>query len=266
MKGASVGEGLGNKFLSHIKETTAIIHVVRCYENKKIIHVNNFINPLEDINIINTELLLSDIQQIKNILSKKNKKLYTKKEITLFEKLYNHLNEGYPIRNFSNIKEYKNIIQNLNLLTIKPVLYVANININTDDKDINKIKDISIKQNANFLKIPISESESLLNDKVGILNNLIKETYKLLNLITFFSVGKKEIKAWSIKKGTSILDAAKKIHTDIKRGFIRAEVISYHDFIKYKGENGVKKMGKCKIEGKHYIVKDGDIINFRFNV
>ena len=267
VKGASLGEGLGNKFLANIRETTAIIHVVRCFKNNGIIHINNDIDPIKDMETINTELMLSDIDQIKRILDKKNKKrLYDNEQMIFLKKLYVHINKGNNIASYPDINKYKLFLKELQLLTIKPVLYVANTDHESDNCNASRMKRYLEGQDIKVLTMKIKNDDHLLGEQITILNKLVKETYNLLNLITFFSVGPNEIKAWSIKQGTSALDAAKKIHSDIKRGFIKAEVISYKDFIKYKGEAGVRKIGRCRLEGKKYTVQDGDIINFRFNV
>jgi hypothetical protein len=216
---------------------------------------------------INTELLLADIDLIKNILEKKKTKdEYSKEDQKFLRNLCNHINNGNNIRSFKDIEKHKKCIQNLHLLTIKPVLYVANVKDKDDiSKIIKKIKNNISNENCDLISIPIDPKIEPYRNS-NILDQLINRTYEMLNLITFYSVGKKEIKAWSIEKGSSALTAANKIHSDIERGFIKAEVISYNDFIKFKGENKAKIAGKFRLEGKKYIVQNGDIINFKFNV
>lgn len=291
VKGASKGEGLGNKFLSNIRETDAIIHVLRCFENNNITHVEGSIDPIRDNEIIDTELQLKDLEvvekkldKIKNLhKSKKEKSIAYQEEILIKikENLQNYIN----IRDVDfNIKDKENYVNPLNLLTNKPILYVLNIdekNIKNDNNHVLKFKKEMLKKNIKIISLAVSIESEInefedYNDKkifledLGLLESgsskLIKNTYSLLELETFFTAGEKEVKAWTIKKGTSAPDAAGKIHSDIKKGFIMAEVIPFETFKNYKSEIKIKEAGKLKMEGKNYIVNDGDIINFKFNV
>lgn len=285
--GASKGDGLGNKFLSHIRETDAIIHVVRCFEDQNIIHVENRINPISDIEIIELELILSDIQIIEKILSRFNKNIRSSnKEMTktyeLLEKCLMHLNKYNPIRTLDLPKDDILLIKQFCFLTAKPCLYVGNINDNYLKSNylFKKLNELAVNNHsiaipvnasleAELCDLPEIEKIEFLND-IGInepsLNKLVKNAFKLLGLHTYFTVGKKEIRSWTIPLNSTASQAAGVIHTDFEKGFIRAQIISYDDFIKYKGELAAKEAGKMRFEGKDYIVKDGDIINFLFNV
>lgn len=286
--GAHKGEGLGNRFLSHIREVNALIHVVRVFENKDIAHTQGHIDPLRDIQLIETELLLADIESlekkkeklIKLFKSNKNKELKT--ELTLIENLIHLLlNEEKPAKEYSPEKEEEIYFQNLHLLTAKPCLYVCN----TDEQKVNNtvsIENIKNKYGANAvlpisasLEAQITELDSekekqefltALNLTESGLNRLIKSSYYLLNLITFFTAGKKEVRAWTISKGTKAPEAAGKIHSDFQRGFICAEVYSFEDLKTAQSEKALKESGKYRQEGKEYIVKDGDVLLFRFNI
>ena len=288
VKGASKGEGLGNKFLSNLGEVDAIIHVVRCFEDKEITHVEDNLSPLKDIEVIETECLLSDLSKIENIienLKKKNKgKKIDAEELDLLEKTKNELNDG----KFLNIQKKSTselkILDSYNFLTLKPVIYVCNVDESSiiQGNNLSELVD-NYAKNKHTKSIKISaqiESEiSIIEDQrerndfldaIGLketsLSLLIKEGYSLLDLITFFTSGPKETRAWSIKKGTFAPDAGAKIHTDFKTGFIKAEVISFEDFVELNGELNCREKGKLRLEGKDYEVKDGDIITFRFNV
>ena len=288
VKGASKGEGLGNKFLSNLGNVDALIHVVRCFEDSNITHVDNKIDPLNDIKTIETELLLSDLSKVENILNnliKKNKgqKIDKILESTL-EYIKKNLNDGKLINELNFDNEQKKIIEDYNFITYKPFLFVCNVDENSlqNGNDFSKIvEDYALEKKFENLLISASiESEiSQINDMVekkeflkelGVtetsLSKLIKKGYKLLDLITFFTSGEKESKAWSIIKGTLAPEAGSKIHTDFQRGFIKAETISFEDFINYKGEFFCKEAGKVRQEGKDYLVQDGDIITFKFNV
>ncbi|WP_422667138.1 redox-regulated ATPase YchF [Buchnera aphidicola] len=286
VSGASKGEGLGNQFLSNIRDTNAIIHVVRCFQDNDIVHIHNKVTPLNDIDVINTELILSDLDTCEKYISQLKKKYKVNNKdiqntLLVLKKCINHLNNGLMIRNLSLNKEEKEKIIFLRLLTIKPTIYVANIN---EEKNsfvlLNELKKIAKEDNT--MVIPIFANleldlSTMNNDEkkyfmkelnishVG-LNDIIMAGYQLLNLITFFTVGPKEIHAWSIPKGSTSVQAAEKIHSDFKKGFIRAQIISYIDFIKYKNELKIRELGKCRTEGKNYFVQDGDIIHFLFNV
>ena len=285
VKGASKGEGLGNKFLGHIRETQAIIHVVRCFESNEITHVNEEINPLADIEIIETELALADLETLDK--SKENIKRKAKsgskellKELQLIEKISNILSEGKSINTdeFDDIEKIE--IEKLGLISSKPVIYVANLDETMERSSAlehvtNKAKEegSEIIELCNQIEFEISELgegtedylKSLGLDEPG-LNKLIRSAFKTLGLQSFFTSGPKETRAWVIKKGTKAPDAAAVIHTDFQKGFIRAETVGYEDFINCEGELNAKAQGKWRSEGSEYEVKDGDIILFRFNV
>jgi len=288
VKGASKGEGLGNKFLSNLYEVDAIIHVVRCFENKNITHVENNIDPINDIEIIETELMISDQTKLKNIienLKKKNKGLKIDLELlNSLEKAEKKLNEGIFLNQCKFDNNQFKILKNYNFLTLKPFIYVCNV----DEESLvegnffsQKVEGYAQEKFCKVLKISaaieseialienISEKEEFLKS-IGLhetsLSILIREGYNLLDLITFFTSGPTESRAWSCQSGTDAPNAAAKIHTDFKKGFIKAEVISFDDFLEFNGEQSCKDQGKLRYEGKDYIVKDGDIITFRFNV
>ncbi|BGI51149.1 MAG: redox-regulated ATPase YchF [Arsenophonus endosymbiont of Ceratovacuna japonica] len=287
IKNASKGEGLGNKFLNIIRETKAISHVVRCFDNKDIIHVIGKVDPISDINIINTELILSDICTCERFIFNLHKKYKIndkelKIKLDILEKCLFHLTNEVMLRTLLFSKEEKDIIHYFNFLTMKPTMYIANVSengfINNHYLDI--VRDFALKDGSIVLPICASiESDIAKLDKyeseefmieLGIkepgLHRIIRACYKLLNLQTYFTTGIKEVRAWTIKVGTKAPRAASKIHTNFEKGFIRAQVISFSDFIKYNGEQGSKEAGKMRIEGKNYIVQDGDIINFLFNI
>ena len=288
VKGASKGEGLGNKFLSNLHSVDAIIHLVRCFENKNITHVNNKIDPLDDINVIETELLLSDLSKVQNIienLKKKNKgKKIDPKLISTLEYTAKNLNDGFSLRDKEYDKDSISILNEYNFLSIKPQIYVCNVDEdsiekgNTMSKQVEqlakknkcKVMNISaeIESEISSIEDPNEKKEFLLsiNQNQTSLSKLIKQGCELLDLVAFFTSGEKESRAWSCKKGTLAPDAGSKIHTDFKRGFIKAEVISYNDFIQFNGEQSCKDNGKVRFEGKDYIVDDADVITFKFNV
>lgn len=285
--GASKGEGLGNKFLANIRETDAIAHVVRCFEDDNVIHVANQIDPLADIDIINTELALADLDSVEKALlrSAKSAKGGDKEALarkTVLEKLLPHLNEAKPARSFGLSADDKKLLSELTLLTLKPTLYVANVNEDgfTDNDFLSQVEALAKAEGAqvvaicNKLESEIAEldeadKKEFLAD-LGLeepgLNRVIQAGYSLLGLHTFFTAGVKEVRAWTIPVGASAPQAAGKIHTDFEKGFIRAEVIGYDDFIAHRGESGAKEAGKWRLEGKDYIVNDGDVVHFRFNV
>lgn len=282
VKGSYKGEGLGNQFLSKIRETEAICHLVRCFNNDNIIHVEGVVDPIRDINIINTELALSDLSTCERAIKKlKNKKNYI--EIKILEKCLLHLSKADMLRTLSLSIEEKNLINYLRLLTLKPIMYIANVNENSllNNKYLNKIIDIAAKDksaivvticaiiDSDIAKLNIEERNEfmkVLGLKETCLNTVIRASYKLLNMQTYFTTCLKEVRAWSIPIGSTAQQAAGKIHTDLEKGFIRAQTISFEDFIFYKGENGAKEAGKMRIEGKKYLVKDGDIMKFLFSV
>ncbi len=290
VKGASKGEGLGNKFLSHIRETDAIVEVVRCFENKDIVHVEGKIDPLRDIEIINLELILADLESIGNRIEKIGKKARTSKvkedqiELEALEKAKDALEKNQTLRTVDFTKEEKHALKSYNFLTIKPIIYLANIDeeeiTESDNEYVKQVKDYASKENSKVIKVcaKIEEELSQLdeNDKAEMLqalkipmsglDQLIKATYDLLGLATYFTVGKDEVRAWTFKKGMNAKECAGIIHSDFERGFIRAEVMSYSDLIELGSEQKVKEAGKARLEGKDYLMQDGDICHFRFNV
>ena len=284
VKGASKGEGLGNKFLSHIREVDAIIHLVRCFEDENITHVSNSINPINDAEVIDTELILSDLEMLEKIktnlqkLVKKGDKDAIKKTESI-DQIVSHLSSGMPARSHENISEIKNYLNEYNLITLKPVIYVCNVDedsIIKGNKFSDSFKDF-IQSNIILISADIesqiatltSEEQSDFLSTLGLeesgLNKIIKEGYLILNLITYFTSGEMESRAWTIERDTLAPDAAGKIHTDFKNGFIRAETISSDDFITCKGELKARELGKLRSEGKEYIVQDGDVMHFLFN-
>jgi len=285
--GASKGEGLGNKFLANIRETDAIAHVVRCFEDENVIHVANKIDPAADIEIINTELALSDLETVEKNLQRvtklaKGQDKQALKLKPLLEKLLPHLNEAKPLRSFAMNEDEQAMLKELNMLTLKPTMYIANVDEEgfENNPHLDTVRAIAAEENAvvvvvcNQLEAEIGELEDeekmeflegLGMEEPG-LNRVIRAGYNLLNLHTYFTAGVKEVRAWTIPVDSTAPQAAGKIHTDFEKGFIRAEVMAYDDFIQYKGEQGAKDAGKWRLEGKDYIVKDGDVIHFRFNV
>jgi len=289
VKGASKGEGLGNKFLSHIREVDAIAHVVRCFENENITHISSNINPLSDIDIINTELKLADLETINNkliTLEKKNKSgdKIIKKQIDLIKEIQIKINNDENVSYLEQNEEYFEFIKSLNLISTKPVLYVCNVDEgsishgnnfsdlvkNHAKKELNNTVIISAEVESQIAELADSEDKLEILKDLGLnettLNKVIKTGYKLLNLITFFTCGPKETRAWTIKINTTAPKAAGKIHTDFENGFIRAETISYNDYVNFNGENASREAGKLRQEGKDYIVEDGDIMHFLFNI
>ncbi|MFT5032440.1 MAG: GTP-binding protein YchF [Bacteroidia bacterium] len=285
--GASKGEGLGNKFLANIRETDAIAHVVRCFDNDSVIHVANKIDPVADIEIINTELALADLDSVEKQLQKVERTARggDKDAVAmkaLLEKLSAHLDESKPVRSLAlNDKEVE-LCDQLHLLTIKPTMYIANVNEDGFENNpyLDSVSEIARTENAvvvpicNKLESEIAELEDdekaefladLGMEEPG-LDRLIHAGYQLLGLQTYFTAGVKEVRAWTVPVGSTAPQAAGKIHTDFEKGFIRAEVIAYDDYIQCKGEQGAKDSGKWRLEGKEYIVKDGDVVHFRFNV
>ena len=290
VKGASTGEGLGNKFLSHIREVDAIVEVVRCFDDNNIIHVDGNVDPIRDIEIINLELILSDLEIIENRINKIAKKAQTSKnkedlaEYNLLKRIKESLEKNIPVRKLEFSQEELKIISGFNLITAKPIIYVANISetdlITGENEYVKLVKEYSKKENSKTViicakveselaELELEEKEEFLHE-LGIeesgLSSLIKSTYSLLGLKTFFTVGSDEVKAWTFKDGMKAPECAGLIHTDFEKGFIRAEVMSYDDLIKYGNELKVKENGKIRLEGKEYIMQDGDICHFRFNV
>src|ERR1700743_2143512 len=291
VKGASKGEGLGNQFLGNIRATNAILHVLRCFDNDNVIHVDGSVDPIRDKEIIDTELQLKDLDSIEKKISKIEKMAKTggdkeaKKAFDVLTIYKNHLLQGKSARTAPVAEEDKEYIQDIWLLTAKPVMYVCNVEesaVNTGNAYVEKVRAVAREEGAEVLVISaqieaeISELESyeerqMFLDDMGLtesgVNKLIKSAYRLLNLATYFTAGVQEVRAWTITKGFTAPQAAGVIHTDFKKGFIRAEVLKYEDFVKFNGsETVIKENGKMAVEGKTYIVQDGDIMHFRFNV
>ena len=286
--GASKGEGLGNQFLANIRETDAIAHVVRCFSDDNVIHVANTVNPASDIEVINTELALADLdsceKQLQKVIrtAKGGDKDAIAMKALLEDVLLPHLNEAKPVRSLSLNEQQQELVKTLHLLTVKPTMYIANVDeAGVEGNDfVTTVRAIAEAENAvvvvicNKLESEIAELEDeeraeFLED-LGMeepgLDRVIRAGYQLLGLQTYFTAGVKEVRAWTVKVGATAPEAAGVIHTDFQKGFIRAEVIGYDDFIHYKGEAGAKEAGKWRLEGKEYIVKDGDVVHFRFNV
>jgi ribosome-binding ATPase len=287
VKGASQGEGLGNQFLSHIREVDAIVHVVRCFENDDIIHVAGSVDPARDIEIINIELGLSDLSQIERRIDRTRKQARTSKdaqfEITVLEKLAAALNEGKSVRQVSLNEEETEIIKGLELLTYKPIIYAANVSedeLATGNHFVETVRQIAATENAQvvivsaqveaeLVELPESDKADFLASlgvEEGGLKSLIRATYMLLGLRTYFTCGPKETRAWTINAGMSAPQAAGVIHSDFERGFIRAETVAYKDLVTTGSMNAAKEKGLVRSEGKEYIVQEGDVMLFRFNV
>ena len=285
VSGASKGEGLGNKFLGHIKETQAIAHVVRCFENQNITHVNNKIDPIEDIEIIETELILSDIETLEKSKESLKKKIKSGDKnisikLTVIEKFLADLSKGINARNIDCSKDEIQLIREFNLISLKPVIFIANVDESGDNREaLKKVKEKAkqdgseVIEMCNQLEAEISElgddKDEFLKE-IGLdepgLDRFIRTAYKTLGYKTFFTAGEKEVRSWVIKDGYSAPEAAGVIHTDFEKGFIRAETTSFHDYIEFNGEQGSKAAGKWRSEGAEYLVNDGDVILFRFNV
>jgi GTP-binding protein YchF len=285
--GASKGEGLGNKFLANIRETDAIAHVVRCFEDDNVIHVANRIHPIEDIETINLELALADLESCEKQLQRVQRaaKGGDKESIAakaLLEKLIPHLEEGQPVRSLALEEDEQKLVRSFHLLTTKPTMYIANVAEDGFENNpwLDKVRELAASENAsvvpvcNKLEAEIAELEDdeklMFLQEMGMeepgLDRVIRAGYSLLGLQTYFTAGVKEVRAWTIPIGATAPQAAGVIHSDFEKGFIRAEVISYDDFIAHKGEQGAKDAGKWRLEGKEYIVQDGDVVHFRFNV
>ncbi len=287
VEGASKGEGLGNKFLANIRETDAIAHVVRCFANDNVIHVANKIDPRADIEIINMELVLADLESCEKQLQRvtraaKGGDKDSVAQKALLEKIIPHLEAGNPVRSLSMNDDERKLVRLFHLLTIKPTMYIANVDEDgfDDNEYLDTVREIAAAEGAvvvpicNKLEAEIAELDDeeraefladLGMDEPG-LDRVIRAGYELLGLQTYFTAGVKEVRAWTVKVGATAPQAAGVIHTDFERGFIRAEVTSFDDFIKYNGEQGAKEAGRLRVEGKAYIVKDGDVMHFLFNV
>lgn len=290
VKGASKGEGLGNKFLSNIREVDAIVHVVRCFENDDIVHVEGNIDPARDIETINIELILSDIELLDRRIEKTRKLIKADKkyqqDLDFFERVKEHFNKELPARSIECTEDESKLLESVALLTNKPIIYAANVSDTDfksgieDNKYLKIVKEIALKEGAKVLPISAQieseiseldtgEKEIFLSDmglKESGLDRLIQACYELLGLISFLTAGKPEVRAWTIKKGTKAPGAAGKIHTDFERGFIRAEVVSFNDLVNCGSMTVAKEKGLVRSEGKEYIMKDGDVVLFRFNV
>lgn len=285
--GAASGEGLGNKFLAHIREVDAITHVVRCFENSDVIHVNNKVDPIADIETIDTELALADLESVDKAISRyervaKSGDKDAKARIDVLQKLRAALDDGKPARSVALCDEERVLMRELFLLTMKPVLYIANVLEDGFEHNphLDAVRERAEREGAEVVPVSaaIEEELSQLDDadrdemlsSYGLdepgLNRVIRAAYKLLGLQTYFTAGEKEVRAWTVKAGATAPQAAGVIHTDFEKGFIRAETIGYDDFIKYKGEAGARDAGRLRLEGKEYRVQEGDVLHFRFNV
>jgi hypothetical protein len=285
--GASKGEGLGNQFLATIRECDAIAHVVRCFEDSNVKHVTDKIDPAADIETINTELALADLETVEKNLDRVSRVAISgdkdaQRQVTLLEKMKAHLNEAQPVRTLELYKEEQSDLYALHLLTVKPVMYIANVDESGFENNpyLDTVASIAETEGAevvticNKLEAEIAELED--DEKLEFLQELgmsepgldrvIRAAYKLLGLQTYFTTGEKEVRAWTVKQGATAPAAAGVIHTDFEKGFIRAGVVSYNDFVEHRGESGAKDVGKWRLEGKDYVVQEGDVIRFRFNV
>ena len=289
VKGASRGEGLGNKFLSHIRETDAIVEVVRCFEDSNVVHVDGSVNPIRDIETINLELIFADIETVNKRLDKARKNLKADKkyqiEIDLLEKILKTLEEGKSARTLEFNEDEQELVKDMFLLTTKPILYIANVSEEQlenaeNDELVKQVKEYASKERAEVIPLCVKIEEELsgledddkkeMLEALGLeesgLDKVIKKSYDLLGLMSFLTAGEPEVRAWTIKKGTKAPQAAGKIHSDIERGFIKAEVVSYNDLIKEGSMVAAKEKGLVRSEGKEYIMQDGDIVLFKFNV
>ena len=289
VKGASKGEGLGNQFLAHIRETNLILHLVRCFDDPNIIHVENSVDPIRDVEIIEQELLYADMETLERRINKLKKQAKgskeAQKELEVAEKLMEWLAEGNPVSTFPEREsdQFKKLERELNFLTNKEIFYGANVDeegLLEDNEYVKALKEYAKARNREVIKLCAKLEEEMvemsdeekreflesLGVKEGGLDQIIRKAFRKLDLINFFTAGKQEVRSWTIKRGTKAPQAAGEIHSDFEKGFIRAEVISYEDFVKYGGEQGAKEAGVMRLEGKDYVVQDGDVIHFRFNV
>jgi len=287
VKGASKGEGLGNQFLANIRETDVIVHVVRCFEDDEVIHVEGKIDPISDIEVINLELILADMQMAENSLQKLERQAKGNKDliptINILKKVQAHLNENKPVRSLEFTKEEQKLLKTYHFLTAKKVIYVTNVSEadlpSMDNAYVKQVRELAAKENSQIIPIcakleeelvQLEESEAQeylesLELKEPGLNRLIRHSFETLGLITFMTTGEQETRAWTIREGTNAQEAAGEIHTDIQKGFIRAEVVTFNDMIECQGRVKAKELGKVRLEGKDYIVKDGDVILFYHN-
>ncbi|MDH5777157.1 MAG: redox-regulated ATPase YchF [Gammaproteobacteria bacterium] len=285
--GASKGEGLGNKFLANIRETDAIANVVRCFEDDDVVHVAGKVDPINDIEVINTELALADMDSVEKAIHKtakvaKSGDKEAKAKLVLFEQVRAQLDEGKLVRAMGLDDDQKLMLRELFLLTIKPAMYIANVSEDGFENNplLDKVREYAAQEDApvvpvcaaiesEMVELDDEEKQDFLNE-MGLeepgLNRVIRAGYELLGLQTYFTAGKKEVRAWTVKRGATAPQAAGVIHTDFQKGFIRAEVTAYDEYIQYNGEQGAKEAGKLRLEGKEYIVQDGDVMHFRFNV
>ena len=285
--GASKGEGLGNKFLANIRETDAIAQVVRCFSDDNVVHVAGKVDPLSDIEVINTELMLADLETVEKGILRVSKVAKSgdkdaKARLAAFEKVRDGLAEGKLVRTLGLSEDEQEAIYELHLLTIKPTMYIANVAEDGFDNNphLESVRALAASEGAEvvavcaaieseLVELDAEEAQTFL-DELGLdepgLNRVIRAGYRLLGLQTYFTAGVKEVRAWTVRVGATAPQAAGVIHTDFEKGFIRAEVTAYHDFVQYNGEQGAKEAGKLRLEGKEYIVKDGDVMHFRFNV
>ncbi len=289
VKGASEGEGLGNQFLGNIRETDAILHVVRCFDDGNIVHVDGSIDPVRDKETIDIELQLKDLETVQKRVEKSKKVAKSgdkdaKKQVELFEKLVTTLEQGKSVRTIEFSEDEQLLVNEMNLITSKPVMYVCNVDeaaLKGGNDYVNKITEIAKEENAGVIMVSAQleadiaelddyEERQLFLEDAGLeepgVNKLIREAYDLLNLSTYFTAGEKEVRAWTIKVGMTAPQAAGVIHTDFEKGFIRAEVIKYNDYVEFGSESACKEAGKLSVEGKEYVVENGDVMHFRFNV
>ncbi len=285
VKGASKGEGLGNTFLSHVRETNTIIQVVRCFEDKNISHVNNQVDPLSDIEIIEAELMLADLEILEKVQISLNKKIAqldksTKEKMTAVEEIIDLVKKSNKKEILQLPEDKKKLLKEYNLICLKPFIYVANIDEEQDNNLYKKVEEKAIEEDSEFIPLSIKleseiselepEEKKVFLSELGIeepaMEKLIKTSYNSLGLGTFFTAGKKEVRSWVLKKGSLAPEAAGVIHSDFQKGFIKAEVIAFEDYISLRGEQGARQAGKLRSEGSEYVVKEGDVILFRFNV
>lgn len=285
--GASRGEGLGNKFLGNIRETNAIAHVVRCFENDDVTHVANSIDPLQDIEVINTELMLADLETLEKVLDRADRTAKTGDKAAiiwrdLLKRLSEHLDASNPARSLAASEDELEALRELHLLTAKPVMYIANVDESgiAGNEHVERVRELAVAESSGVVVVCAAmeaeiaeledEDKQAFLDDLGLtepgLNRVIRAGYDLLGLQTYFTAGEKEVRAWTYQLGSTAPQAAGVIHTDFEKGFIRAEVTAFNDYIEFDGEHGAKDAGRLRLEGKEYIVQEGDVMHFRFNV